>query len=157
MLHGKSQMYIFTKPDGRQSAPRNIQLCSYFSLFISLPSLKDYVVEEKGGNIFWSKEDILNQDFIQQVVNTHIPEGIDTEVKCWRMHFRKENTTDNDDIMAFLVAEYRIGLFGERIPITANDATNYKRLIEDEVQRMASETRKGAWDVSNVVSRTLIN
>ena len=119
-------------------------------------------------SFYWSSEQILNADFIQGVVNSHVLEGIRTEVKCWRMHFRhhpdkasleeSRNSMKNRQScpMITLVAEYRIGVFGERSPIIASNVKDYKKLIESEVDRMTEGTRKGAWAVSHTIPSSLL-
>ncbi len=175
----KSEMYIFTKPDGISSAPKDIQLCSYFSLFVALPSAsppppesslaEDNCTANQSRSLYWSSEQILDADFIQGIVHSHLLEGIRAEVKCWRIHFRhnfdEEASVEengkwmrNEQLrpMIPLVAEYRIGVFGERSPITASQVENCKELVEAEVEKMTKGTRKSGWPVSNAIPSSLL-
>mmetsp|Transcript_17992 Transcript_17992/g.26958 ORF Transcript_17992/g.26958 Transcript_17992/m.26958 type:complete len:167 (-) Transcript_17992:651-1151(-) len=164
-------MCIFTKPDGVLSAPQEIQLCSYFSLFIALPTSKMSSIESNRSSntsSYWSSEQILDATFIQDIVNNQVPKGISTKVKCWRMHFRHHsdkpsveesvNWIKNDlsHAKATLVAEYKIAVFGVKLPIISKNVEKYKKSIEDEVGRMTKGTRKGAWSVSNIIPSSLL-
>jgi hypothetical protein len=152
-------MYIFTKPDGVATASKDIQLGSYFSLFIALPQpLEDDSVNEMNGeDENWTKEQILNLDFVKNVINTQVPEGIHTQLNCWRLHFRNDVTPERkDNCITITAIEYRVYLFGAKMSVTASNSTKYKERIEDEVQRMAPGTKTGAWSVSNVIPSKLL-
>ena len=137
-------MYIFTKSDNITTACKDIQLCSYFTLFMSIPSTTTTKM--------WSKDQVLDSTFIQNIVHQHIPEGLDAQVDCWRVHFR----LDSDNCIFLLAIEYRVCLFGLGLPITTANAAHYKCLIENEIQRKTVGTKNGSWCPSNVIPRILV-
>ena len=148
-------MYIMTKPDYIQSASEDIQLCSYFSLFIAIPSSHDSC-----SNTLWSREEILDSDFVQETVNKFVPKGIGVKVDCWRIHISIDEVLitkkSHHSTVKQSAVEYRVRCFGEFIPIRSIDAEEIKRQIEGEVQIMSPSTRKGAWNVSNVIPRRFL-
>ena len=149
MLSGSSHMYIFTKPDGIMIAPDDIQLCSYFSLFIAIPD----TTRHQDNHRIWSREEILDRLFILKVVHEHIPDGINAQVFCWRIHFAYDDENSRSKI---LTAEYRVVLLGVNRAITEVTAAYSKQMVEEKVQKMTIGTKNGAWKVSNVIPRSLL-
>ena len=144
-------MYIMTKPDYFQSASEDIQLCSYFSLFIAIPSSHD-----NSTGTLWSSEEILNSDFVQETVNKFVPTGICVKVDCWRIHISIDKEKKSHSTVKRSAVEYRVRCSGEFIPIRSIDSEYIKAQIENEIQIMSPSTRKGAWNVSNVVPRRFL-
>lgn len=153
MLRNKAHMFIFTKPDNLITASEDVQLCSYFSLFVSLPSSKNVF---GGVNIDgWSKEEIIDSTFMQDSMKSLINHlGLDVKVDLWRMHFDTNSAGGNNQ---YLSAEYKVCLLGEYMPITFNNATLCKSLIEKEVLDKTTDTRLGTWSVSKVMPYSLVN
>lgn len=146
LLHGKSQMYIFTKPDNIISASKEMQCCSFFSLFIAMPSVEN-------SERLWSRDEILDQSFVKSMINNHIPEGIDAEVIIWRMHLDVQKDRDS----RISAVEYRVCFSWKKQAITISEASNYKHLIEQEVQQNTVGTRNGAWCVSKIIPSFLLS
>lgn len=147
MLNGKSQMHIFTKADGVISASKDTQLCSYFSLFISIPSF-----QQSENSSYWSKDEVLDSNFVLDVIKEEIPSDLDSQIELYRMHFR----IGSDDQVEITAAEYRVCIIGDKMPITANKCEHYKNLIEQRVQKHAKETRKSKCVVSKVIPLKLL-
>ena len=137
-------MYIFSDPDGSIIAAKDIQMCSYFSFFAALPSTSSLLDVD-----MWSEEEILDNNFIQTLAQSLVPDGI--RVKTY---FRNLRT---NEIGGVSTAEYQVVLFGERLPITTKDAQIYHDLIHDEVQRRTVGTRKSLWPPSNPVPSSLVS
>ena len=169
-LDKESDMYIFTKSDDgvivtvtvavthEVHVPRDIQMYSYFSLFIALPTTLGDCNEQTDGEPrsddgqLWSTHEILDKDFVHNIVKANVPDGIRSEIKQWRI--LREKTCDKAG--GWKVAEYQVVLFGERKPITLRDAEIHKAAIEDEVQLRTVGTRRGGWNVSNALPSSIL-
>jgi hypothetical protein len=160
----ESYMHIFTKINkdggGWMEAPKDIQLYSYFTLFISLPIAADEKKDESerhcmaDGDI-WSNHDILDTDFVLDVIRRNVPAGIRAEIKQWRI-LREKTSTSDVKLGKWKVVEYQVVLFGETVPLTFESVERHKKMIEDEVQQKALGTRRGAWKASHVLPVSIL-
>mmetsp|Transcript_3040 Transcript_3040/g.3528 ORF Transcript_3040/g.3528 Transcript_3040/m.3528 type:complete len:449 (+) Transcript_3040:72-1418(+) len=151
LLHGIAQMFIFTKPDGQIIAPKECQLFTFFSLFIALPQQENNL---NGDLMLWSKDQILNEEFMNDIIDFHSPEGIRVEATCRRVlldDVKNKTLLNSSRKQQRLVAEYIVYMYGEKQPITSTIAGKFKICIEEVVQKMSLGTRKGGWCVSKVM------
>ena len=152
MIHGKSNMYIFTKPDDVMATTRDIQLCSYFSVFVSL-LLSDLDIVKSYSHTLWSRDEIMDSNYIHSIILSKIPNSIECQVDLWRMHFNREE----DQQVRILASEYRVCLFGVKGPISAAAASKIKAFIEHEIQTKTSGTKNSAWYPSHAIPRHLLH
>jgi hypothetical protein len=168
-------MHIFTKirndgyGGGEIKAPKDIQMYSYFTLFISLPIAADSMKEESMrqnnnrlscsddtvGDYHWSNHDILDTNFVLDMIQSKVPDGIRTEIKQWRI-IRQKDSINEVKPGNWKVVEYQVVLFGETVPLTMESVERYKNMIEDEVERRTIGTRRGAWNASHVLPVSIL-
>ncbi len=158
-MNGRSKIYTIVKPDYIQCAAENLQLCSYFSIFIAIPSPKDSCgdFDEESS---WSREQVFDVGFVQNMVHELVPRGIGTLVKANRVHFELSDIArlhGSQNLVKQTAVEFKVFCFGEKIPITVRVAETIKERIEVEVSKMSPKTRKGAWNVSHVIPRKLVS
>jgi hypothetical protein len=159
-------MHIFTK-NGQMmmiKAPEDIQMYSYFTLFIALPTSvdsceHDSIIEYSNGDgadDLWKNEEIVDTSFVFDIIRSKIPDGIRVEIKQWRILREKNPAPNAIEFRKWKVVEYRVVLFGESMPITMKSVESYKKIIEDEVERKTTGTRRGAWNASHVLPSSLL-
>lgn len=143
----KSNTYIYTKNGGKNIiVPKDIQMYSSFTLYLSLPySLPCSANFNVSTANLWTVNEILDIHHIEKVVNSKVPYGIRPEVKLYRI-LRSPSVADD-----WTVVEYNVALFGESIPINMSLANKLKMAIEDEIQIMTQDTRRGGWPASNIL------
>ena len=139
-------MFIFSDPNNCISAPKTLQMCSYFSLFVSLPKAKELTIFP--GDM-WREDQILNNGFIQSMAQSLAPDGIGVET-----HFKSLRTGNSS--VGVISAEYQVILFGERLPVTNHLSQTYKQMIEDEVDRKTAATRRSKWPASYSIPSSLV-
>lgn len=161
-----------------RSAPKEIQMCSYFTLFVSFPdpvggrwtdddddgddgnddeNLEDHGSQESTdiSSHLWTNEEIFDESAMHEMIQSKTPPGIRTNVKLWRiLRGKSESTGALRD--TWNVAEYKVYFFGERQPITFADAETYKNAIENEVQKFTRGTRRGGWTSSNIIPSSVL-
>jgi hypothetical protein len=153
----KASMHLFTKCDNLHfKAPEDIQMYSYFTLFISLPT----PANSSGTPIpqsdqLWNNGQILDEKFVFDVLKDKIPDGIRIEIKPLRI-LRQQNPDDEINVGEWKVIEYQVVLFGESIPITLKDAESYKKAVEDEIQLQTRGTKRGGWNAAHIVPSSLL-
>ncbi len=142
--------------------PDDIQMFSYFTIFIGLPrhfhhseDLKESFLQEGAGgdddtvdDDLWTMQQALDEGFVQNMITSHLPEGIRTKSKLWRIH-------RGEQAGPWRVVEYRVVLFGEQRPITHDMAQTCKLAIEDSIQVKTVETKRGGWPASSVMPSSI--
>eukprot|EP00557_Chaetoceros_sp_GSL56_P012165 CAMPEP_0176484622 /NCGR_PEP_ID=MMETSP0200_2-20121128/4556_1 /TAXON_ID=947934 /ORGANISM="Chaetoceros sp., Strain GSL56" /LENGTH=343 /DNA_ID=CAMNT_0017881115 /DNA_START=210 /DNA_END=1238 /DNA_ORIENTATION=+ len=173
----ESYMHIFTKigngcleDDGEggrwmEAVPKDIQMYSYFTLFISLPiaanDMEKYSERHcscSNGTVsgdLWSNQYILDTNFVLDMIQRKVPDGIRAEIKQWRV-LREKDSTKELQFGKWKVVEYQVVVFGETIPLTMEYVERYKNMIEDEVDRNTVGTRRGAWNASHVLPVSIL-
>jgi hypothetical protein len=104
----------------------------------------------------WTNEEIFDETFLRDMVQSKTPPGIRTEIKLWRILRGKTETGLAYDDDGWNVAEYKVFCFGERQPITFEDAEVYKKVIEDEVELFTRGTRRGGWASSHIIPSSIL-
>ncbi len=138
--------------------PHDIQMFSYFTIFIGLPwpfhhsedmneSLLQGADEDAASNNLWTMKQALDENFIRNIITSHLPRGIRAKSKLWRIH--------RSDHGPWRVAEYRVVLFGEQRPITNDISQRCKLAIEDFIQANTIETKRGGWPASSVLPSSI--
>jgi len=176
--------------------PRAIQLYSFFNILIALPpplpyddtNAEDHFHETvppstaspstydddshmNNTNDSWTSDEILDQEFLQNYFESHVPHGIRIESKLDRifddkdMHRRNDNgrkddgdgndTVDDpkkvfDDVDYRRYAAYRIVLYGEGRPLTRHDADAFQRRMAGNLRISLRGNRRDRWNASNV-------
>lgn len=143
----ESYVHIYTKSGSKETIAKEIEMYSSFTLYLSLPSALPSAFNGQMDrmNSLWTVEEILDINFIEQMVKSHVPDGIRPEVKLYRIL----RSPDHDD--EWTVVEYNVAFFGESKVINMNLANQLKNAIEDHVQIMTKGTRRGGWPASNVL------
>ena len=155
-------MYILTKPDNIQSASPDVQLCSYFSIFIAIPPYET-TLRNNNDVILWSRDQIFDKIFVRKKLSKFVPKGIVTKVDCWRVHIKPINLKETDlkgsktcSLVKQTAVEYRVYCLGETNPISATDVEDIKQQFEREISKMSPNTRHSTWKVANVIPKRLL-
>jgi len=153
----KAFMHLFTKCENLQfKAPEDIQMYSYFSLFIALPTpANNNGTPTRQSDQLWSNGQILDEKFVFEMLKDKIPDGIRIEIKPFRI-LRQQNPDDEHSAGEWKVVEYQVVIFGESIPITSKDAESYKKAVEDEIQMQTRGTKRGGWNAAHIVPSSLL-
>jgi hypothetical protein len=142
-----SHVHIYTKGGSKEIIPKEIEMYSSFTLYLSLPSALPTAANHQMDQLddIWTIEEILDIKFIEEMVKSHVPDGIRPEVKLYRI-LRSPDCVDK-----WTVVEYNVAFFGESKAINMHLANKVKSAIEDHVQIMTKGTRRGGWPASNVI------
>jgi len=125
-------LYIFSKPNGVDSVPKQLRLCCRQELHVQLPDRNSQDLSS------FILEDIKWGDSILNMARSVVPQEISVEVPA-RKIWSQEETGYPTDIAIFLVV-----YCGEGLPMRRGDANEYRSRLESKVSEVLAlrENRK---------------
>jgi len=127
------KMYIFAKPDGVLSVPRDIQLCCRHELHVMVPN-------DDGVSSSCSLDQILSGDAIESIIQNIVPDGIRVEIPARKILSIPTEHGEDECIAVFLVV-----YCSEKAPLTRDMADEWRANTENEVSKYIPlrQNRKG--------------
>ena len=133
---GDKQIYIFTTPNGFISAPKDLQLYSYFSFYIAYSE----VTCHHDNATIWTRHQVLDESFVLTFVQSIVRNGIRVEGKLKRVIpgeiLKRQNHESSQNLSNISFAEYQILLFGENTPMTQAYADSFLRILEHKIRKL---------------------
>ena len=135
---GDKQIYIFTTPNGVISAPKDLQLYSYFSLYIAYSEATNTSHHDNATT--WTRHQVLDETFVLTFVQSIVRNGIRVEGKLKRVIqgeiLKRQNHESSQNLSNISFAEYQILLFGEKYPMTQAYADSFLRIFEHKIKKL---------------------
>jgi len=149
-----------SSPSSAPKAPTAIQLYSFFNVLVALPpSPPPSHDDDSGDGDGWTRDNILDREFLRNFVQSHVPDGIRAECEFEKLldggELRRRDDGDNDVSGPVAVndrtyAVYRIVLYGEGRPLTQSDAEMFRIGMEEQLRSVDEGSSMNRWCASNV-------
>ncbi len=129
-------MYIFTNADGVTKAPCDLQLYSYFNVFIRLSKTNEYN----------SQDELHDTGNVIKAIRELVPDGVNTDIQFTQL---VDGSSLHNPQECYEFAEYRVVLFGESQPMRQSFAQEIMNHVEEEIYRLTGWKRTGIWKASH--------